>query len=90
MVSVDTTIGDEVPELDPDTPPLLDVQVAVYPVMTVPPVPADPVNVTLMLALPCTTVGCAGVVGTVAGTVAVEGRLCVESPSAFVARTLHV
>ena len=65
-------------------------QLAVYPVTIEPPLPDDAVNVTLMLALPCTTVGCAGVVGTVAGTVAVDGRLWAELPSAFVARTVQV
>ena len=64
-------------------------QLAVYPVTIEPPLPDDAVNVTLMLALPC-MYDCAGSVGTVAGTVAVDGRLWAELPSAFVAKNLAV
>src|SRR4051812_19700520 len=58
--------------------------------MSEPPSLDEPVKVTVMLALPCTTAGCAGALGTVAGTTGDEAMLGSELPSALVATTVQV
>jgi len=51
---------------------------------------AGAVNVTMICAFPGVTVGLAGAFGTVFGTTTAEGGDADPSPSAFVAKTVHV
>ena len=89
LLSDGTAMGDPAPVLEPVTPPLLDVQVAVYPVIGLPPV-TGATNATEICVAPGVAVGWAGAVGTVAGTVEPEAGDSKELPTALVAWTVQV
>src|SRR3954447_19662352 len=77
------------PSASAGTPPLDDVQAAVYPVIGEPPSNGGE-NDTTTLAFPALTMGLAGASGTALSTTgadATEGR---PAPFMFVARTVHV
>ena len=83
-------IGDAEPETAPDAPPLLDVQVAVYPVIALPPSSVGVENATVrsLPALPtAVTAGALGTPITVKGSVGVDSGL---SPPPFVVWTVQV
>jgi hypothetical protein len=89
FVSVETTIGELVPVFDWVVPPSLDVQVTVYPVMALPPVPLA-VKVTLALFGPRVATPIVGALGTFAAVKDDESADHALSPKLFVAFTLHV
>ena len=92
LVSELTVIGELDPLFDPVAPPLLDVHVAVKPVMALPPLlPA--VKVTdpeLAPAVAATPVGAAGTVGPELGTKLLEAAEAALLPMALVASTVQV
>ena len=58
--------------------------------IALPPSLAGAVNATEIEALPCVSVGWAGVPGVVAGTVAADATDALPAPFAFVAKTVQV
>jgi hypothetical protein len=84
-----TTMGEPVADCVPGAPPSLDVQLTANPVI-VRPLSGGAANVTVMDALPATTVGCAGASGTLCGSVVSEAADGAPSPSALVAVTVQV
>jgi hypothetical protein len=84
-----TVIGDAAPTTSPDTPPFVDVQLAVKSMIAEPPVNGG-TKVTRMFPVPATTVGFAGAAGTAFGTTDTDGTDGRPSPLAFVANTVHV
>ena len=90
MVTPVTVIGLDKPPVAPVAPPLLDTQVAVYPVTALPPLLAGAVNATEIWAFPRVAVPIVGAPGTVAGMTAFDGADPGPVPAAFVAVTVHV
>ena len=85
-----TVIGLDEPPAEPVAPPLLDTQVAVYPVTALPPLLAGAVNATLTEVLPRVAVPIVGASGTVAGTTTFDAADPEPVPTALVAVTVHV
>jgi hypothetical protein len=89
LVSELTAMGELAPLFDPLAPPLLEVQVAVNPVMALPPVlPA--VKATLAELLPGVTAEIVGAPGTPAVTKLDEAAEAALFPTALVASTVQV
>jgi hypothetical protein len=89
LVKLLTVIGDAVPVLLPDVPPLLDVHEAEYERIGLP-LSAPGVNATEIEALPRVTLVMVGGSGTAAGMTGSEGREALLVPTALVAVTVHV
>ena len=85
-----TVIGLDKPPAEPVAPPLLDTQVAVYPVTALPPLLDGPVNATAACVLPRVAVPIVGAPGSVAGTTAFDEADAEPVPTEFVAVTVHV
>ena len=84
-----TAIGDAAPELLPDAPPLLDVQLAEKLVIALP-LPLPAVNATETDASPLVALVIVGLSGAAAGTTAADAGDGELVPSALVAVTVHV
>jgi hypothetical protein len=89
LVRPPTLTGDAAPLAAPAVPPFPDGHATSYSVIALPPL-FGAVNDTTMSALPGTTVGCAGVDGTVLGIATADSAEGAPSPFAFVAVTVHV
>ena len=83
------TIGEPAAEFVPAVPPFDDTHAAVKLVMPLPP-SNGATNETPSCALPATTVGCAGAVGTVLGITTADADEGAPLPLLFVAVTVHV
>ena len=79
-----TAIGDELPGA------LMPPQVAVYPVMALPPLDPGAVKATLMSELPAVAVPMVGAPGTVNGVALLEALDAVPGPAVFMALTVQV
>jgi hypothetical protein len=90
FVSPLTVMGLPVPVFEPDVPLLLDVHVAVKPVIVAPPLLAGGVNVTEADAFPRVALPIVGAPGTVAGTKLFDAADGAPVPTALVAVTLQV
>ena len=84
-----TVIGDAVPVLLPEVPPLPDAHDAVNPLIGLP-LSAPGVNATVIDALPRVTLVMVGGSGTAAGTTGSDGSEALLVPTALVAVTVHV
>jgi hypothetical protein len=84
-----TVIGEEAPDADCVVPPSLDAQVAVKPVIALPPLPFA-VNATIAVLFPRVTPVTLGATGTVPATNEVEAADALLSPKLFVATTVQL
>ena len=89
LVSDPTLMGDVAPLADPLAPPLLEVHVAVKPVMALPPVLPE-VKETDAELVPRVTAAPVGAPGTLAGTKLLEAAEAGLLPMALVASTVQV
>ena len=89
LVSPVTVMGDAAPELLPDVPPLLDVQLAEKLVIALP-LALPAVNATETDALPLVTLVIVGGDGAAAGMTAADSAEGPLVPSALVAVTVHL
>ena len=85
-----TVIGDAVPVLDPEAPPVVDVHDAAYDVIGLPPLLAGALNATVIEALPLVALVIVGAPGTVAGITAADAADGPLVPIALVAVTVQV
>ncbi len=90
VVNAVTVNGDPAPEADLVTPALLDVQVAVYPVIGDPPLLAGAVNATTIWPTPGVAPVTDGAPGAPAVTTARDGADAGPIPTRFLATTVHV
>jgi len=89
LVSELTVMGELAPLLDPLAPPLLEVQVAVYPVMALPPLPPA-VKATLAEVAAGVTPVTVGALGAPAATKLDEAAEAAPSPTELMASTVQV